>query len=84
VLPELGGRIFSGLDKTDNYDFFYRQHVIKPALIGMAGAWISGGVEWNIPITIVSPLSCRLITGWYRIPTGARRSGWAKQNGVIA
>jgi tetratricopeptide (TPR) repeat protein len=49
VLPELGGRIFEGVDKTDNYDFFYRQHVIKPALIGMLGAWISGGVEWNIP-----------------------------------
>jgi len=49
VLPELGGRIFIGLDKTNRYDFFYRQHVIKPALIGMVGAWISGGVEWNIP-----------------------------------
>ena len=48
VTPELGGRIFSALDKTNNYDFFYRQHVIKPALIGMLGAWISGGVEWNI------------------------------------
>jgi len=49
VLPEIGGRIFSALDKSNNYDFFYRQHVIKPALIGMLGAWISGGVEWNIP-----------------------------------
>jgi tetratricopeptide (TPR) repeat protein len=49
VLPEIGGRIFSAVDKTDNYDFVYRQHVIKPALIGMLGAWISGGVEWNIP-----------------------------------
>ena len=49
VLPEIGGRVFSGLDKTNNYDFIYRQHVIKPALIGMLGAWISGGVEWNIP-----------------------------------
>ncbi|GAH50869.1 unnamed protein product, partial [marine sediment metagenome] len=48
VTPELGGRIFSALDKTNNYDFFYHQHVIKPALIGMLGAWISGGVEWNI------------------------------------
>ena len=36
-------------DKTNGYDFFYRQHVIKPALIGLIGAWISGGVEWNIP-----------------------------------
>jgi tetratricopeptide (TPR) repeat protein len=49
VLPELGGRIFSAVDKSNNYDFFYRQHVIKPALIGMLGAWISGGVEWNVP-----------------------------------
>ena len=49
VLPELGGRIFEAVDKSNNYDFFYRQHVIKPALIGMLGAWISGGVEWNIP-----------------------------------
>ncbi len=49
VLPELGGRIFSATDKSNGYDFFYRQHVIKPALIGMLGAWISGGVEWNVP-----------------------------------
>jgi tetratricopeptide (TPR) repeat protein len=49
ILPEVGGRIFEGLDKTNNYNFIYRQHVIKPALIGLLGAWISGGVEWNIP-----------------------------------
>lgn len=49
VLPELGGRIFSAVDKSNGYNFFYRQHVIKPALIGMLGAWISGGVEWNVP-----------------------------------
>jgi tetratricopeptide (TPR) repeat protein len=49
ILPEVGGRIFEGLDKTNGYNFFYRQHVIKPALIGLIGAWISGGVEWNIP-----------------------------------
>ncbi|HVN03131.1 MAG TPA: DUF5107 domain-containing protein [Bryobacteraceae bacterium] len=49
VLPEIGGRIIEGVDKTNNYNFIYRQHVIKPALIGLIGAWISGGVEWNIP-----------------------------------
>jgi tetratricopeptide (TPR) repeat protein len=49
VLPEIGGRILAALDKTNNYDFLYRQHVIKPALIGMLGAWISGGIEWCIP-----------------------------------
>jgi tetratricopeptide (TPR) repeat protein len=48
LLPEIGGRIFSGLDKGNKYDFIYRQHVIKPGLIGMLGAWITGGVEWNV------------------------------------
>lgn len=49
VLPEIGGRIFSAQDIQTGYNFFYRQHVIRPALIGMLGSWISGGVEWNIP-----------------------------------
>ncbi len=49
VLPEIGGRVFEARDKTNGYDFVYRQHVIKPALIGMLGAWISGGAEWNVP-----------------------------------
>ncbi len=65
VFPELGGRIFAATDKTNQYEFFYRQHVIKPALVGMAGAWISGGVEWNIPhhhrVTTFMPVDYRLV-----------------------
>jgi tetratricopeptide (TPR) repeat protein len=49
ILPEIGGRIHVGLDKTNHYDFFYRQQVIKPALVGLLGPWISGGVEFNWP-----------------------------------
>ncbi|NBD38107.1 MAG: DUF5107 domain-containing protein, partial [Verrucomicrobia bacterium] len=50
MLPEIGGRIFLGQDKSNHdYDFFYRQDVIKPALVGLAGPWISGGVEFNWP-----------------------------------
>lgn len=47
ILPQIGGRIHVGQDKTNGYDFFYRQNVIKPALVGLAGSWISGGVEFN-------------------------------------
>ena len=50
ILPELGGRIFGAKDKSNGYDFFYRQHVIKPALIGLFGSWISGGAEFNWPL----------------------------------
>jgi hypothetical protein len=49
ILPELGGRIHIGLDKTRGYDFFYRNDVVKPALVGLAGPWVSGGVEINWP-----------------------------------
>lgn len=49
LLPEIGGRIHAGRDKTNQYDFFYRQNVIKPALVGLLGPWISGGVEFNWP-----------------------------------
>ena len=49
ILPQIGGRIHVGFDKTNGYDFFYRQNVIKPALVGLAGPWISGGVEFNWP-----------------------------------
>jgi tetratricopeptide (TPR) repeat protein len=49
ILPEIGGRIHAGLDKTNQYDFIYRQSVIKPALVGLLGPWISGGVEFNWP-----------------------------------
>ena len=49
ILPGIGGRIHIGFDKISGYDFFYRQNVIKPALVGLAGPWISGGVEFNWP-----------------------------------
>ncbi len=48
LLPDIGGRLLYATDKTNNYEFFYRQHVIKPANIGMLGAWISGGIEWCV------------------------------------
>lgn len=49
VLPELGGRVHVLQDKTNGYDLIYRQAVIKPALVGLAGSWISGGIEFNWP-----------------------------------
>ena len=49
IIPALGGRIFEAYDKKNDYHFLYRQHVIKPALIGAFGSWISGGMEFNWP-----------------------------------
>jgi len=49
IAPQLGGKILRGLDKVGNYDFIYYNEVVKPALVGLAGPWISGGIEFNWP-----------------------------------
>ncbi|MBS1601335.1 MAG: DUF5107 domain-containing protein [Bacteroidetes bacterium] len=49
ILPELGGRIQRAYDKVRGRDFIYYNQVIKPALVGLAGPWISGGIEFNWP-----------------------------------
>ncbi len=46
-LPEIGGRIQWVLDKRENEQMFYNNQVIRPGLIALRGAWISGGIEWN-------------------------------------
>jgi tetratricopeptide (TPR) repeat protein len=60
-LPELGGRLHSVFDKTEGKETFHLNRVIKPSMIAMRGAFISGGVEWNAgpqvhTVTIVSPV----------------------------
>ena len=64
VLPELGGRLQMALDKTNGYHFIYYNQVIKPALVGLTGPWISGGIEFNWPQhhrpTTYSPLDWRI------------------------
>ncbi len=62
ILPEVGGRLYGAFDKTNgNWDFLYCNEVIKPGLVGLRGAWLSGGIEWNFPslghtVTTVSPV----------------------------
>jgi tetratricopeptide (TPR) repeat protein len=49
ILPELGGRLHRAVDKTNGYRLVYHNQVIKPALVGLTGPWISGGIEFNWP-----------------------------------
>ena len=49
VMPELGGRIQMAYDKIKQRHLVYYNHVIKPALVGLTGPWISGGIEFNWP-----------------------------------
>ena len=49
ILPELGGRVQMAYDKIAQRHFIYYNQVVKPALVGLAGPWISGGIEFNWP-----------------------------------
>jgi tetratricopeptide (TPR) repeat protein len=72
ILPEIGGRVQMALDKTNGYHFIYYNRVIKLALVGLAGPWISGGIEFNWPQhhrpTTFMPVDWRLDEG----PDGSR------------
>ena len=48
VTPEIGGKLYYATDKTNGYNFVYRNNVVKPSNIGMLGAWVSGGIEWCV------------------------------------
>ena len=65
VLPAIGGRLFALYDRVTGQDILYRQVSIKPARIGLRGAWISGGIEWNFPdghiVTTHDQVSCQLV-----------------------
>ena len=60
VLPDLGGHLLSVFDKVSGEEAIYRNHVLKYARIGIRGAWVSGGIEWNFPnghtVTTTSPI----------------------------
>ncbi|WPX40489.1 DUF5107 domain-containing protein [Akkermansia sp. N21116] len=49
ILPELGGRVHMAYDKVKQRHFVYYNQVVKPALVGLTGPWISGGIEFNWP-----------------------------------
>lgn len=49
ILPELGGRVQMAYDKIKQRHFIYYNEVVKPALVGLTGPWISGGIEFNWP-----------------------------------
>jgi tetratricopeptide (TPR) repeat protein len=65
VIPDMGGRLYSLYDKVNRREVFYRNHVVKYGLVGLRGAWISGGIEWNFPdghsVVTVSPVASTVL-----------------------
>ena len=50
ILPEIGGKIWSAIEKSTGKPFIYYNHVVKFRDVAMRGAWTSGGIEANYGI----------------------------------
>ena len=50
ILPEIGGKIWSAIEKSTGKSFIYYNHAIKFRDIAMRGPWTSGGIEANYGI----------------------------------
>ena len=48
ITPEIGGKMYYATDKSNGYNFIYKNNEVKPSNIGMTGAWVSGGIEWCV------------------------------------
>jgi len=61
VLPDIGGHLYSCLDKLSGKQMFYANPSIKKAAISYRGAWAAFGVEFNFPVShnwvTMSPVS---------------------------
>jgi tetratricopeptide (TPR) repeat protein len=51
VLPDIGGHIYTCVDKINSQPMFYANPSIKKARIGYRGAWAAFGVEFNFPVS---------------------------------
>ena len=45
ILPEIGGKIWSAVEKSTGKPFIYYNHVVKFRDIAMRGPWTSGGID---------------------------------------
>ena len=50
VLPEVGGKIWGAIDKSNGEEFIYRNEVMKFRNISLRGPWTSGGIEFNFGV----------------------------------
>src|SRR3979490_1565517 len=51
VLPDIGGHLYTCIDKISGQSMFYANPSIKKARIGYRGAWAAFGVEFNFPVS---------------------------------
>lgn len=63
ILPEIGGKIWSILDKKTGRELLYRNDVVKFREIALRGPWTSGGIEFNFGVIGHAP-TCSCPVDW--------------------
>ncbi|MFF1867874.1 DUF5107 domain-containing protein [Streptomyces sp. CB03911] len=53
-----GGRLWSLIHKPTGRELLFRNPVFQPANLALRGAWLAGGVEWNIATIGHTPTTC--------------------------
>jgi tetratricopeptide (TPR) repeat protein len=51
VLPDIGGHLYTCVDKISGKSMFYANPSIKKAAIAYRGAWAAFGIEFNFPVS---------------------------------
>jgi len=51
VLPDIGGHLYTCIDKISGQSMFYANSSIKKAAVGYRGAWAAFGIEFNFPVS---------------------------------
>ncbi len=50
IFPEVGGKVWGAIDKSNDNEFIYKNQVAKFRNIAMRGPWTSGGIEFNFGV----------------------------------
>src|SRR5579872_6154393 len=74
VLPDIGGHLYGCKDKRSGREMFYANPVIKPADIGLRGAWDALGIESNFPIGHTRDSISKVDYAVSRDPDGSARA----------
>ncbi|HYF51866.1 MAG TPA: DUF5107 domain-containing protein [Planctomycetota bacterium] len=51
ILPDVGGHLWGAKDLLSGREMFHRVDALKHQDLGVAGAWIASGIEFNFPVT---------------------------------
>lgn len=66
IAPDLGGKVYGAMDKTNGKYFIYNNNVVKFRDIAMRGPWTSGGIEMNFGTIGHSPTTSSAIDYYTR------------------